>query len=166
MYTSGACSGYGTLPAGPRLVYALSLGNASLPIGGTLVLSTCGLTLNDTVVFAGLGCPTWATPFQCQRGNDNAGDVPGQAACGAYVGASTVTIAATTSRDYFIQIGGRGGVDVTSGLTWSYAPPTPSATPSRSIGATRTRTPMATRTKTATRTRSATSSRSRTRKAK
>jgi len=74
MYTSGACvSGLGAFYPGARLVYVLTLG-ASVPMGGTLTVTTsgCGHTAANTVLYVGTGCPTWALPFGCRVGNDNA----------------------------------------------------------------------------------------------
>ena len=156
MYTSGSCAaGYGAFAPGPRLVYLLRLGNAT-PVGGVLTVSTCGATAADTVLYLGTGCPTWFGSFNCLRGNDNAGDVAGQG-CASNGLASTLRHVAA-SRVYYVQVGAAGGGSVVSGLSWSYALPTPSATASR----TRSRTATPTRS----RTRSATASRSRSRKAK
>jgi len=150
MYTAGSCNtGFKTFYPGSRLVYALTL-NASVPLGGTLRLSTCGLTANDTVLYVGTGCPSWAAPFGCLAGNDDA-------ACGSNGLASSLTIVAS-QRSYYIQVGGASGRDVTAGLQWAYSAPAPAA--SRSASATRTRT------RTRTRSASGTRSRSRSRKAK
>ena len=160
MYTAGTCSaGFKTFFAGPRLVYVLYLG-AATPLGGTLTVTTCGHSANNTVLYAGTGCPTWAAPFACIVGDDNA--VP---ACGPNAFASTVTLT-VTQVSYFVQLGGANGQPITSGLAWAYTPPSASATGSRSR--TRSRSGSATRTRTAsaTRTRSRTTSRSRSRKAK
>ena len=148
MYTAGSCNtGFKTFFPGSRLVYALTL-NDSTPLGGSLRLSTCGLSANNTVLYVGTGCPSWALPFGCLAGNDDA--VP---ACGSNGLASSLTIT-LTQRFYFIQVGGAGGRGVTAGLQWAYnAPATRTATASRS------------RTRSASRTRS-TASRSRSRKEK
>ena len=152
MYTSGSCAaGYGRFAPGPRLVYLLSLGNAT-PVGGVLTVSTCGTTAADTVIYLGTGCPTWYGSFNCLRGNDNAGDVVGQV-CASNSLASTLRHV-TASRVYFVQVGAAAGGGVVSGLSWSYVPPSPSGTPSR------------TRAAVPSRSRSATASKSRSRKAK
>ena len=166
MYTSGSCTtGLRTFYAGSRLLYVLDLGEAA-PLGGTLTLTTCGHTANNTVLYVGTGCPTWALPFACLVGNDNAGDAgPGavaMAACGSNPRASSLIVLGVASRTLHVQLGGYDGAPVVSGLGWSYAP----APASRSASASRTRTRSRTRSATGTRTRSATSSRSRTRKAK
>ena len=149
MYTSGTCdAGFRTFYPGARLVYSLSLGDAT-PLGGTLTLSTCGLTANNTVLYVGTGCPAWALPFGCLVGNDDA------VACGRNALASTLSITAT-QRTYFIQLGGANGRTVISGLQWTYAASSASGTSSR----TRTRSPTGTRSRTVT--RSATGTRSRT----
>ena len=140
MYTSGACAaGYGSLAPGPRLVYRLVL-DGSTPLGGALTLSTCGRTSANTVLYVGTGCPTWATPFACLRGNDNAGDVAAQA-CASNPLASTLSAQLTASRVVFIMVGANDGADVATGLSWSYAAPSPSrsSTRSRSVSPTRTR---------------------------
>jgi len=150
MYTSGSCAlGYQTFVPGPRLVYRISISEA-LPLGGTLTLSTCGLTSNNTVLYLGTGCPTWFGSFNCVRGSD---DVVG--ACASNPLASVLSHVAT-SRIYFVQLGTSSGAEVVSGLSWSY----------RVAGASRTSTGTRSRTATRTRTRSATASKSRSRKAK
>jgi hypothetical protein len=152
MYTAGSCNaGFKTFYPGSRLVYALTL-NASVPLGGSLRLSTCGLTTNDTVLYVGTGCPSWALPFGCLAGNNDA-------ACSSNGLASALTIVAS-QRSYFIQVGGASGREVTAGLQWAYSAPAPVA--SRSASATRTRT----RTRTRSRTRSASGMRSRSRSPK
>jgi hypothetical protein len=154
MYTSGSCAiGYPTFMTGPRLVYRISLSDA-LPLGGTLTLSTCGLTSNNTVLYLGTGCPTWFGSFNCLRGNDDAGSVAGQS-CAANPLASTLSHVAT-SRIYFVQLGTSSGAEVVSGLSWSY----------RATSASPTSTRTRSRTASPTRTRSATCSKSRSRKAK
>jgi hypothetical protein len=150
MYTAGSCAvGFKTFYPGSRLVYALAL-NASTPLGGVLRFSTCGLTANDTVLYVGTGCPSWALPFGCLAGNNDAG-------CGSNGLASTLSIVAS-QRSYFIQVGGANGRDVIVGLQWAYRAPAPVVSVSASV----------TRTRSRTRTRSAsgTGSRSRSRKAK
>ena len=152
MYTSGSCAaGYQSFAPGPRLVYRITLSDA-LPLGGTLTLSTCGLTTNNTVLYLGTGCPTWSGSFNCLRAND---DAAGAAACAGNPLASTLSHA-TSSRMYFVQVGAANGGEVVSGLSWSYAV----------ASVTRTRTRSRSRTATPTRTRSKTASASRSRKAK
>ena len=73
-------------PSGAHIVYFLNLGDAAA-LGGSLVVSSC--TAGNTTI---------GNTFRCLVGNDYAGDVAGQAACGANAAASTVTIAGTTSR--------------------------------------------------------------------
>ena len=153
MYTSGSCAvGYQSFVPGPRLVYRITLSN-ELPVGGTLTLSTCGLTSNDTVLYLGTGCPTWFGSFNCLRGNDDA--VVGAAICAGNHLASALSYI-TTSRLYFVQLGTSSGAEVVSGLSWSY----------RTASASSTSTCTRSRTALSTRTRSATSSKSRSRKAK
>ena len=53
-------------------MFLLTLGDGT-PLGGTLVVTTCGLSANNTVLYVGLGCPKWDTPFQCLAGGDDAG---------------------------------------------------------------------------------------------
>jgi hypothetical protein len=130
MYTSGSCAaGYSSLAPGPRLVYRLAL-DGSTPLGGVLSLSTCGLTSGNTVLYVGTGCPTWFGSFLCLRGNDNAGDVAGQA-CPSNPLASTLSVALSASRVVFIMAGANDGSDVATGLRWSYAAPSPTRSPSR-----------------------------------
>ena len=74
-------------------------------MGGTLTLSTCGLTSDNTVIYAGRGCPTSAADFACVAGNDNADDDGGDE-CTENPGASTLVLFPTTARTYFIEIGG------------------------------------------------------------
>ena len=67
--------------------------------------------------------------FQCLVGNDNAGDAAGQAACAGNAGASTVTIAGTTSRFYFVLLGhAPGSAPPVASVAWAYTPPAPTAT--------------------------------------
>ena len=153
MYTAGSCAaGYKTFFPGARLVYALDLG-AATPLGGTLTLTTCGHSANNTVLYVGTGCPSWAQPFGCLAGSDNA------PACAANPLASTVALVVTQS-NYFIQLGGVNGAEVVSGLGWAYAAPAP--TLSRSGSGSRSRT----RSRSGSRTRSASGTRSRSRKPK
>jgi hypothetical protein len=141
MYTSGSCgAGFRTFYPGARLVYQLSLGDAA-PLGGSLTLTTCGATANNTALYVGTGCPRWNDVFGCLVGSDDAGG----GACAGNPLASTVTLAAA-QRAYYVQLGGVGGRAVTAGLRWAYAPPsgTPSrtaapASKSRSAGPTRSR---------------------------
>jgi hypothetical protein len=172
MYTAGSCAvGYKTFFPGARLIYALDLG-ASTPLGGTLTLSTCGHSANNTVLYVGTGCPSWALPFGCLVGNDNAAVPTG---CAGNAFASTVTLVAMQS-NYYVQLGGVNGLDVVSGLGWAYVPLPPVASPSvsrsRSASASRTRSRSASaslarsRSASASRTRSRSASASRTRKAK
>jgi hypothetical protein len=155
MYTNGYCAfGYGTFWAGPRFVYLLNLGE-STPLGGTLTVTTCGTTANNTVLYVGTGCPTWAAPFGCLKGNDDAGDVAGQA-CPTNAAASTVTLRSVSQRTYYVQVAGFAGATVVSGLRWEYVPPPAQASPSgsRTRTATRSRYPSPTRSRTRTRSRS------------
>ena len=146
MYPTGSCArDFGTFfGGGPRLVYHLHLGD-STPLGGTLTLSTCGLTSDNTVLYLGTGCPTWFGSFNCLVGNDNAGDT-GQAPCATNALASTLAVTAS-SRYFFVQVGGASGADIRSGLSWSYAALRPSPTSSRSRSRTRTRTRTRSRSK-------------------
>jgi hypothetical protein len=154
MYTSGTCaSGFRTFYPGSRLVYQLSLGDTAL-LGGTLTLSTCGVTSDNTVLYVGTGCPTWDVPFGCLAGSDDAGG-GASAQCVSNPLASTVSITAT-QRTYYIQLGGVDGRAVTAGLRWTYA----------AASASRSRTSLASRSASQTRSRSRDASRSRTRKAK
>jgi hypothetical protein len=158
MYTTGACSaGLSTLYPGPRLLYALDLGEAT-PLGGTLTLTTCGHSANNTVLYVGVGCPTWAMPFGCLAGNDDAPAV-GPGSCGGNRRASSVAVAAT-QRVLYVQLGGANGELVTSGLSWRYA------AASRSASGTRSRTRSRSGTRTRSKTGSRSGSRSRSRKAK
>ena len=155
MYTTGTCAqGYKTFVPGRRIVYRLALGDA-VTLGGTLTLSTCGLTRNNTVMYVGTGCPNAAFYFGCLRGGDDAGST----ACSTNPLASTLSLVADT-RFYFVQVGASSGADFVSGLSWSYS--APSAMPTSSRTSSRT----GSKTKTKTRTRTATASRSRSRKAK
>jgi len=151
MYTSGSCAlGYQTFVPGPRLVYRITLSDV-LPLGGTLTLSTCGLTSNNTVLYLGTGCPTWFGSFNCLRANDDAT----ASTCASNPLASVLSHTAA-SRIYFVQLGTSSGAEVVSGLSWSYSV----ASATRKSSGTRSRTASATRT------RSATRSKSRSRKAK
>lgn len=157
MYTTGSCeAGYGAFAPGARLVYLLSL-DAATPPGGTLTLSTCGLTTNNTVLYVGKGCPTWFGSFQCVRGNNNAGELVASQACATNAFASTLSITVSSSYTrFFVQVGEYAGAELVSGLSWSYRLASASPTASRSRAATATRT----------RSRSAVASKSRSRKAK
>ena len=160
MYTAGSCAvGLGAFYPGPRLLYALDLGEAT-PLGGTLTLTTCGHTRNNTVLYVGTGCPTWAQPFGCRAGNDNAA---GTGACGANAFASSVAVTATQST-YYVQLGGYNGAPVVSGLAWSYA--VAGGSGSGSGSGTRSRSRSRTRSRSGSRTSSRSGSRSRSRKAK
>ena len=152
LFTSGACaSGFSSYWPGPRAVFALDLG-AGTQLGGTLRVTTCGATANNTVLYVGTGCPTWALPFNCRAGGDDAAEVAGES-CASNPRASVVRLASASSRLYFIMLGGYRGEAVVSGLSWSYTLPS-SATPSRSGTGTRSRS------------RSASATRSRSRKRK
>jgi hypothetical protein len=187
LYTSGSCArGLSALFPGPRALFFLDLG-VGTPLGGTLVVTTCGATANNTVLYVGTGCPSWAVPFACRVGNDDAGDDPAAAALPPALGgggcpsnrqASTAVLPGVGARAYFIQLGGYLGAPVVSGLAWRYEPP-PSGTPSRSatpsgssgVGGggggspSRTRTRSRTRSPSRSRTRSRTASPSRSRPA-
>ena len=158
MYTSGTCaSGFRAFFGGSRLLYALDLG-AGVPLGGTLTVTTCGHSANDTVLYVGTGCPAWDRPFGCIVGNDNA------AACGGNGLSSSVLVTATQSM-YYVQVGGYAGSHVVSGLGWSYVAPASrsgSGSRSRSRGASGSRTGSPTRSRSGSRS----GSRSRSRKAK
>ena len=156
MYTSGTCaSGLRAFYPGARLLYALSLGSAT-PLGGTLMLTTCGHSANNTVLYVGTGCPSWAQPFGCIVGNDNAA----APACGSNGLASSVAVTVTQPVVY-IQLGGHAGEPVTSGLAWAYAAPA-----SRSASGTHSRTRSRSGSRTRSRSGSRSGSRSRSRKAK
>ena len=166
MYTSGSCeAAFKTFYTGSRLVFSLFLGD-STRLGGTLTVTTCGQTRNNTVLYVGTGCPTWAMPFGCLVGNDDAATT-----CSSNPLASRISLTAT-QRTYFIQVGGVNGLPITAGLQWVYA--APSATPSGTHTRTRTqsRAAVGTRTKSVSATPSTTPGRSksatqtRTRKAK
>jgi hypothetical protein len=155
MYTSGTCaSGFPTFYPGSRLVYSLYLGDDA-PLGGTLTVTMCGATADNTVLYVGTGCPTASYSFGCLAGVDDGVAPP----CASNGLASTLKIAAS-QRSYFLQVGGVNGRDVTTGLSWVYAAPPASAS--------RTRTPSRSRTRSRSRSRSAsrTGTRSRTRKPK
>ena len=153
MYTAGSCAaGLGAFYPGPRLLYALSLG-VTTPLGGTLTITTCGHSANNTVLYVGTGCPTWALPFACRAGNDNA------PVCGGNALASTVAIVATQPT-YYVQLGGFEGAAVVSGLGWSYA------AASRSGSGTRSRTRSRSASRSGSRGGSRSGSRSRSRTAK
>ena len=139
---------------GRRIVYRLMLSD-TLPLGGTLTLSTCGLTRNNTALYVGTGCPNAAFYFGCLRGSDDAGS----AACPGNPLASQLSLR-VSARIFFVQVGAWSGGDFVAGLSWSYVAPTAAPTTSRSRSRTRTKTA------TPTRTRSVTVSRSRSRKPK
>ena len=170
MYSSGSCAaGFKTFFSGPRLVFYLDLGEG-VPLGGALTLSTCGLTANNTVLYAGSGCPTWAYPFACAAGNDDAADVPGQA-CAGNPRASTLVLQPVGGRAHFVQVGAYGvgagaggGGGLVSGLSWAYVPP--SQTPSRSGSRSRTRSRTRSRSASPPPPRSASATPSRTKKRK
>ena len=138
LFSNGACArGLPSIISGPRIVYFLSLG-ANTTLGGSLVVSTCGRTSGDTLLYVGFGCPVDRGTFQCQVGNDNAGDMVGQAACTSNAAASTATIAPTTSRFYFIMLGhAPGSAPPMASVTWAYTPPAATSSSTR----TRTRKP-------------------------
>lgn len=177
MYTAGTCStGLRAFYPGSRLLYVIELGSLT-PLGGVLTITTCNHSANNTVLYVGTGCPTWALPFGCLAGNDNAGDAGVGSvvttACAANPRASSIIVPGVLSRTLHIQIGGYGGAPIVSGLAWSYAPVasrsatapvTRRTTDTRS--ATRSRTRPRTASSSGTRTGSAMGSRSRTRKAK
>ena len=126
MYTSGSCSsGYRSFFPGSRLVYALFLG-ASTPLGGTLTVTTCGRTDNNTVLYIGTGCPTWSVSFNCLAGSDN------DASCSANPLASRIVLQGITQTNFYIQLGGFSGASIVSGLAWSYVPPSATRKPSPS----------------------------------
>ena len=162
MYTAGTCrAGLLTFYLGPRRVFSLALGE-DVPLGGTLVVTTCGVTLNNTVLYVGLGCPKWDLPFQCLAANDNSGDAAGQPACAANQRASTVTITSAPSRSYFLQLGGYGGAAVTAGVQWQYRPPEATSSPTKTSTGTGSRSgSMSPRTRSRSATRSRSGSRSR-----
>jgi len=161
MYTAGSCAvGYKTFFPGSRLLYALDLGSAT-PLGGTLTLTTCGHTANNTVLYVGTGCPSWDRPFGCLAGNDNVVSP----ACSGNAFASSVALVAQQS-NYYVQLGGVNGVDVVSGLGWAYVPPPVAGSASVSGSRSRSRSASRSRTRSGSRTRSRSGSRSRSRKAK
>jgi hypothetical protein len=154
MYTAGTCAtGLRAFYPGSRLLYVIELGAGR--VGGTLTLTTCGHTANNTVLYVGTGCPTWALPFACVAGNDDAA-----AGCGANAFASSVSITATQTT-YYVQLGGLGGAHVVSGLAWAYVAPV-----TRSGSGSRSRTRSRTGSRTRSRSGSRSGSRSRSRKAK
>ena len=157
MYTAGTCAaGLRAFYPGPRLLYALDLGDG-VPLGGVLTLTTCGHTANNTVLYVGTGCPSWALPFGCVAGNDDALSPPG--GCASNARASTVAVVATQPT-YYVQVGGMRGGDVVAGLAWGYAPPAASGSASGSRSRSRSRS----RTRSRSASTSATRSRSRKRK--
>jgi hypothetical protein len=158
MYTVGYCrSGLSTFMAGPRLVYFLNLGPTTA-LGGSLRVTTCGHTRDNTVLYIGLGCPTWYGTAQCQAGNDDAGD-GGAPACTSNPSASTITLPQVASRVFFVQVGAFPGADAVTGLAWTYTPPVTTQTRTRSRSPSRT--PSHTRTRSRSASRSATPSRTR-----
>ena len=157
MYTAGACAtGLGAFYPGPRLLYVLFLGTG-VPLGGVLTLTTCGHTANDTVLYVGSGCPTWALPFNCRAGNDNAAGP----ACGGNGLASTVAVTATQAT-YYVQLGGVNGEPVVAGLGWAYVAPAVTRSGSGSRSRSRSRSGSGSRSRSGSRS----GSRSRSRKAK
>lgn len=133
MYTSGSClagGSFSTLFSGYRLVYRIDLGEVT-PLGGVLTVTTCDLTRNNTVLYIGTGCPSYSASFGCLTGNDNAADVVGQS-CPSNARASKIVATLSSSRIVFVQVGGYNGVDITSGLSWTYLPRSPSKTATRS----------------------------------
>ena len=162
MYTAGTCtSGLRAFYPGSRLLFALELGT-STPLGGTLTITTCGHSANNTVLYVGTGCPSWALPFGCVAGNDHAASPT----CGGNALASTVTVTATQTT-YYVQLGGFGGAHVVSGLAWAYVAPasrSPSGSRSRSRSGSRSLSRSGSRT--SSRSGSRSGSRSRSRKAK
>lgn len=134
MYTSGTCeSGLRAFYPGSRLLYALDLG-ATTQLGGTLTVTTCGHSANNTVLYAGTGCPSWDRPFGCVVGNDNSPT----GSCDSNALASTVSLTAMQAT-YFLQLGGFNGAQVTSGLRWRYNAPPTSGSGSRSSTLSRSR---------------------------
>ena len=104
--------------ASPRIVYFLTLGTG-VALGGRLVVSTCGRTAGDTLLYIGTGCPVGPITFQCLVGNDDAGDAAGQAACAGNAAASTAIISSATSRFYFIMLGhAPGSAPPVASVTW------------------------------------------------
>ena len=135
---SGAICGdnsFSSFYSGPFAVYFLNLG-ATIRIGGTLVITTCGVTSDNTVLYAGLGCPTSGASFQCLRGNDNVVDEGME--CSSNPEASTIVLRSVSTRTFYIMVGGFLGRSFSSGLSWEYflttatptvsLPPTPSST--------------------------------------
>jgi hypothetical protein len=141
MYTSGSCAyGFSTLFSGPRAVYQLNLG-AGVPVGGILTVTTCGHSSTrtpNTVLYVGVGCPTWGASFGCIKGNDDAADGGVGLSCAGNPLASTVRLGPVGSRVFFVQMGGYLGAPVVSGLAWTYTL-LPAASTSRSATRTRTR---------------------------
>jgi hypothetical protein len=126
MYTSGSCtSGFRSFFPGYRLVYALYLG-ARTPLGGTLTITTCGRTANNTVLYVGTGCPTWSVSYNCLAGADN------DATCGSNPLASRLVLRNVAQANFFVQLAGYAGETVTSGLAWSYTLPSQSPAPTKS----------------------------------
>jgi hypothetical protein len=165
MYTLGSCGGVMAVLPAQRLVYALNLG-AGVPLRGTLTVTTCGATSNNTQLHVGTGCPLGRVVFGCLASNDDVGDVPGAPACPTNPGASRVSVPDLPSRQVFVQVASYGGDEAVAGLRWAYtAPASPTVTPSRSRTRTRTRSRTRSRTKSGTATRATTPAASRTRSA-
>lgn len=141
MYAGETCSG--ALPmalSGPRVTYRIQL-PSSMPLNGSLEITTCGYTTNaaDTVLAVGRGCPSSSASFRCLGANDNSA-LP----CANSM-ASYIKIAANEpSRAYFVQVGAAANpASQTAGLRWrylDYTPPTPTRTPARTRTPTRSRT--------------------------
>ena len=105
---------------------------------GSLVMRSCNRTTGNTLLYVGTGCPRGPATFQCLVGNDNAGDVVGQAPFAGNAAASTVALVGTTSRFYFVLLGhAPGSAPPVASVAWAYTPPAPTATGTR----TRTRKP-------------------------
>ena len=138
LFSSGSCArGLSSVYASPRIVYFLTLGTGVV-LGGRLVVSTCGRTTGDTLLYIGTGCPVGPITFQCLVGNDDAGDNSGQVACAGNAAASTATVSSATSRFYFIMLGhAPGSAPPVASVTWEYTPPVATPSPTR----TRTRKP-------------------------
>jgi hypothetical protein len=102
--------------AGQVAVVRLDLG-VDTPLGGSLTVSTCGLSTADTMLYVGAGCPGSDASWGCLGVSDDA--------CGSQ---SMLTIKAS-ARVVFVVVGGYSGA-AASGVSWSYAPlPSPSSVP-------------------------------------
>ena len=134
------------MPPGPRLVFRISI-NSSLPLGGTLSVTTCGFTTSNTVIHLGTGCPLGGYTFNCLVFNDDA------ALCPSNPLASTVSRIATVNT-YFVQVGSPVGGSWSSGLQWTYTPPGVSSSVTPTTSRTASRTQTRTKTSSCTRTRS------------